>query len=109
MIYIQKRDNEGIPHHFDCACAMYGAIDLGLDYTLVSFEEVKNGKSSSKLYNLLKDKNLELLDINKLETCKASELAEKEDYWINKLNTKYPYGLNKNKGGSGLNLKYIIK
>ena len=72
-------------------------------------EAIKYGKSSSKLYNLLKDKNLELLDINKLETCKASELAEKEDYWINKLNTKYPYGLNKNKGGSGLNLKYIIK
>ena len=41
MIYIQKKDNEDIPHHFDCACAMYGAIDLGLYYTLVSFEDVK--------------------------------------------------------------------
>ena len=53
MIYIQKRDNEGIPHHFDCACAMYGAIDLGLDYILVSFEEVKNGKFDSLIKNNL--------------------------------------------------------
>lgn len=43
MIYIQK-NNDGIPHHFDCACAMYGAIELGLDYKLVSFEEVQEGK-----------------------------------------------------------------
>lgn len=27
MIYIQK-NNDGIPHHFDCTCAMYGAIDF---------------------------------------------------------------------------------
>ena len=53
MIYIQKRDNEDIPHHFDCACAMYGAIDLGLDYILVSFEEVKNGKFDSLIKNNL--------------------------------------------------------
>ena len=53
MIYIQKKDNEGIPHHFDCACAMYGAIDLGLDYILVSFEEVKNGKFDSLIKNNL--------------------------------------------------------
>ena len=53
MIYIQKKDNEDIPHHFDCACAMYGAIDLGLDYILVSFEEVKNGKFDSLIKNNL--------------------------------------------------------
>ena len=53
MIYIQKKDNEGIPHHFDCACAMYGAIDLGLDYILVSFEEVKNGEFDSLIKNNL--------------------------------------------------------
>ena len=53
MIYIQKKDNEDIPHHFDCACAMYGAIDLGLDYILVSFEEVKNGKFDSLVKNNL--------------------------------------------------------
>lgn len=43
MIYIQK-NNEGMPHHFDCACALYGAKDLGLDYKLVTFEEVQSGK-----------------------------------------------------------------
>ena len=53
MIYIQKKDNEDVPHHFDCACAMYGAIDLGLDYILVSFEEVKNGKFDSLIKNNL--------------------------------------------------------
>ena len=53
MIYIQKKDNEDIPHHFDCACAMYGAIDLGLDYTLVSFEDVKNGEFDSLIKNNL--------------------------------------------------------
>ena len=53
MIYIQKKDNEDIPHHFDCACAMYGAIDLGLYYTLVSFEDVKNGKFDSLIKNNL--------------------------------------------------------
>ena len=46
MIYIQK-NNDGIPHHFDCACAMYGAIDLGLEYKLISFEELKSGKWDS--------------------------------------------------------------
>ena len=53
MIYIQKKDNEDIPHHFDCACAMYGAIDLGLYYTLVSFEDVKNGEFDSLIKNNL--------------------------------------------------------
>ena len=43
MIYIQKNEHN-IPHHFDCACAMYGAIELGLDYKLISFEEVQEGK-----------------------------------------------------------------
>lgn len=43
MVYIQK-NRDGIPHHFDCACAMYGVMDLGLEYTLVTMEEVMNGK-----------------------------------------------------------------
>lgn len=46
MIYIQK-NQDGIPHHFDCACAMYGAMDLGLDYKLITFEEVQSGKWDS--------------------------------------------------------------
>lgn len=43
MVYIQK-NRDGMPHHFDCACALYGAQDLGLDYKLVTFEEVQEGK-----------------------------------------------------------------
>ena len=46
MIYIQQNNN-GIPHHFDCACAMYGSMELGLDYKLITFEEVENGKWDS--------------------------------------------------------------
>lgn len=26
MIYIQSDDERSLPHHFDAACAMYGAI-----------------------------------------------------------------------------------
>ena len=46
MIYIQK-NKDGIPHHFDCACAMYGTMDLGLEYKLLTFEEVQSGKWDS--------------------------------------------------------------
>lgn len=52
MIYIQK-NNEGLPHHFDCACALYGATELGLDYKLVSFEEVQEGKYDNLILNHL--------------------------------------------------------
>ena len=70
-------------------------------------DAVKYKKSNTKLYHFLKDKDLKLLSIKEVDRGKAYELAKKEDFWINKLNTKYPLGLNKNRGGSGLNLKYI--
>ena len=70
-------------------------------------EAVLYKKSNTILFNYLKDKDLKLLTIEKLDEGKAFELGEKEDYWIDKLKTKVPLGLNKNKGGSGLNLKYI--
>ena len=45
MIYIQSKSKElTISHHFDCACALYGAIDTGVDYKFVTFEEVQSGK-----------------------------------------------------------------
>jgi len=47
MIYIQSDREKKLPHHFDCSCALYGAIDSGLDYRLVSFEEVESGKLDS--------------------------------------------------------------
>ena len=44
MIYIQKDNDTNLPHHFDCACALYGAIDSALNYKLITFEEVSSGK-----------------------------------------------------------------
>lgn len=47
MIYIQSNKDRTLPHHFDCACALYGAIDSAMDYTdlrLTTFEEVSSGK-----------------------------------------------------------------
>lgn len=36
-VYIQA-NNDNLPHHFDAACALYGAIDLGLDYKLITYD-----------------------------------------------------------------------
>lgn len=44
MIYIQSNEERTLPHHFDVACALWGAIDSGLEYRLTSMEEVKSKK-----------------------------------------------------------------
>jgi hypothetical protein len=44
MVYIQSDKDRKLPHHFDAACAMYGAMDSALDFRLTSFEEVQSGK-----------------------------------------------------------------
>ncbi len=44
MIYIQSTSDRNRAHHFDAACAMFGAIELAEDYRLTSFEEVQSGK-----------------------------------------------------------------
>jgi hypothetical protein len=44
MIYIQSNDERTLAHHFDCSCALYGAIENGLDYRLTTFDEVQSGK-----------------------------------------------------------------
>ena len=44
MIHIQSDRERTRPHHFDASCAMWGAIESGLDYRLTSFEEVESGK-----------------------------------------------------------------
>lgn len=44
MIYIQSNIEKTRPHHFDASCAMWGAIESGFDYKLVSYEEVESGK-----------------------------------------------------------------
>lgn len=53
MIYIQSNNERTRPHHFDVACAMFGAIETGQDYRLTTFEEVQSGK-----FNLLIKNNL---------------------------------------------------
>jgi len=44
MVYIQSDSDRKLPHHFDCACALYGAKESALDFRLTSFEEVQSGK-----------------------------------------------------------------
>jgi len=53
MIYIQSNKEKTLPHHFDCACALYGAIDSAMDYRLVTFEEVESGKFDLLIKNNL--------------------------------------------------------
>ena len=53
MVYIQSNIDRNLAHHFDCSCALYGAIDSGLDYRLTSFEEVKSGKFDNLIKNNL--------------------------------------------------------
>jgi len=44
MIYIQSNSERNLPHHFDAACALYGAMDEGNSYRLTTYEEVASGK-----------------------------------------------------------------
>lgn len=44
MIYLQSNDDKNIPHHFDVACVMYGAIDNGIKYKFVTYDEIVSGK-----------------------------------------------------------------
>jgi hypothetical protein len=52
MIYIQSNSERTLPHHFDAACAFYGAIDSGLEVRLTTIEEIQSGK-----FDLLLRKN----------------------------------------------------
>jgi hypothetical protein len=47
MIYIQSNFEKTLPHHFDVSCVMYGTMDLGLNYKLITYDEVKSGKFDS--------------------------------------------------------------
>jgi hypothetical protein len=53
MIYIQSNDQKTLAHHFDCSCALYGAIDSAKDYHLTSFDEVISGKFDVVIRNNL--------------------------------------------------------
>ena len=47
MVYIQSDKERLLPHHFDAACALYGARDNGQEVRLTSLEEVVSGKFDS--------------------------------------------------------------
>ena len=50
MIYIQKSDIfDNIPHHFDCSCVMYGAIETDQEFKLISYNELISGDYDNKL------------------------------------------------------------
>ena len=44
MIYLQSNNDGTRPHHFDVACAMWGAIDNEMPYKLISFDDLMSGK-----------------------------------------------------------------
>jgi hypothetical protein len=53
MIYIQINDEKKIAHHFDCSCAMYGAIEEALDYRLIHYDEIISGRLDNLIKNNL--------------------------------------------------------
>jgi hypothetical protein len=48
MIYIQSNTEKTLPHHGDAASALYGAIDSGLDFKLIKFEDIPKFKNLIK-------------------------------------------------------------
>lgn len=53
MIYIQSNTERIRPHHFDVACAQFGAIENCMDWRLTSFEEVQSNKFNTLIPNNL--------------------------------------------------------
>lgn len=48
MIYIQSiNQSKTLANHFDCSCALYGAVETAEDYRLVTYDEVVAGKLDS--------------------------------------------------------------
>lgn len=44
MVYIQSNEDRSLAHHFDCSCALYGAVSSAMRYRLTTFDEVSSGK-----------------------------------------------------------------
>lgn len=63
MVYIQSDIEKKIPHHFDAACALYGAIDSGLNYRLTSYQEIEEGKFDLLLKNRVFVGSVEFLSL----------------------------------------------
>jgi hypothetical protein len=44
MVYIHSDTDSKMPHHFDAACAWYGALEHGENVRLTPIDEVENGR-----------------------------------------------------------------
>ena len=53
MIYIQKNKDTNLPHHFDCGSAMFGAIESGQKFKLISYEDLEKGSYDALIKNNL--------------------------------------------------------
>ena len=53
MIYIQSDSERKLPHNFDAACVLYGAIENAEDVRLTSIDEILSGKFDSLIRNRL--------------------------------------------------------
>jgi hypothetical protein len=53
MIFIQSNNEKTLPHHFDVACVMYGAIETDQKYKLISYNDVISGKFDNLITNNL--------------------------------------------------------
>lgn len=53
MVYIHSDTDRKLPHNFDAACALYGALEQGEDIRLTTYDEVASGK-----FDLLLEKKL---------------------------------------------------
>lgn len=101
MVYLQSNEDRKLPHHFDVACAMYGAIDNSQDIRLTTFEEVSSGRFDLLIRNNLFVGSTEFMKevfsrINKHDvklpensnrTCRIMTLGESKKI-VNELNIK---------------------
>ena len=53
MVYIQSNNEKTLPHHFDCACGLWGALDNAMEYRFVTYDEVASGKFDLLIRNHL--------------------------------------------------------
>jgi hypothetical protein len=51
MILIQSDKTRSFPHHFDAACAFYGAMDLNIKTKLITIDDVKSGEFDFAIKN----------------------------------------------------------
>lgn len=109
MVYIQSDSERILPHHFDAACALYGAKDSGQSFRLTSYEEVSSGKFDNLIKQNLFVGSVEFMTevfsrigkvVPSLPTSQASiqstikEFREREDsFFIKPLQTKLFSGM----------------